>query len=208
MAPTPPTPDSDDPARPADEELMRRMQGADPDALGVLYERYRKPLARFLLRLTGSGELAADLVHETVVRLYERRAQYHYPARVAPWLFRIARNLALDELRSPAHRRMQSLDAAVSSDAKMARPQRASFVALLTSGEPPQSESLLRQEMHEQLGQALASLPADQREAILLRIVQGMSYDDLAEVLEVNERTVRRRVARAIQSLSLFIKEG
>lgn len=190
-----------------DEDAMRRVQEGDMDALAVVYERYRRPLALFIHRFVGSYEEAADLLHETILKVYERRRQYQYPRKVSSWLFRIARNLCLDRVRAFGRRKTCSLPAFNSEKARAGlgdtelSQAKASFARLFASREPPPEERQARREMVAVLRRALLCLPLELREALLLRVVQGMTYREVADILRVAPRTVRKRVAQGLGGL-------
>ena len=138
---------------------------------------------RFVRHLLGDDELAADVTQETFVRVHRSLTRFRFDSRFSTWLFRIARNAAVDEQRRMARR--QRIVAAV------ARPE-------------PSGDGALGAE----LKAALASLSPRLREAFVLVEVFGLKYQDAAEVLDVPDGTVKSRVFRARLQLVDWFDEG
>ncbi|MBI3721908.1 MAG: sigma-70 family RNA polymerase sigma factor, partial [Fimbriimonas ginsengisoli] len=111
----------------SDDEAMRRVARGDSAALAALFDRYKLALFRFLYHLTGERDAAEDLVGETFLRVYQARARYRVGMGFTPWLFAIARNLALGELRrrSVAQRARQrlALEAVVDPEVEWKSPR-------------------------------------------------------------------------------------
>lgn len=166
-----------------DEECSCRAQRGDVAAFSELVARYQDRIFRFLVRLTRSQDDAMELTQETFLSAYQAMARWRPEARVSTWFFRIARNQAFDWLR---------------------RRKRVAFVALqdeqdLGIADPaPTPDAVLEtvQRLHG-LERALARLPLEHREILLLREIEEMSYEDIAEVLDISLGTVKSRIARA-----------
>jgi len=172
-----------------------RLRRGDPDAFDALLARYQNRLYRYLLRLTANAAVAEDLFQETWLKVITNIHRYDERRPFEPWLFRVARNLALDHLRKavPA-----SLDEpAETGETKMDR---------LRSDEPGALESVLERERGEQLGQRLEELPALYREALAMRFEEEMTFEEIAEVLAAPVPTVKSRVQRALSMLRRRMK--
>lgn len=177
-----------------DAELLAAT-ATDPEAFGVFYRRHARAVLAYLLGRTGRPDLAADLCAETFASVLERAAEYD-PARAPAraWLFVWARGLMLNAFR---HGRVES-------------------EARRRLGIPPRDltdRDLERVEELADLGRAfdaealVADLPADQREAVLARVVEQRDYTDIAAELEVSEAVVRKRVSRGLTVLRARIGE-
>jgi RNA polymerase sigma-70 factor (ECF subfamily) len=171
----------------SDERLMLRFQGGDVRAFEDLVRRHRTPVFSFLLRLVRERGRAEDLCQETFLRLVRAADGWQPRAPFRTWLYAVARNLAFDDARRQAFRRVEPLDdparaAAASEDPA---PDRAAEAALVR----PKLEA------------ALASLPDEQREVFLLREHAGLRFHEIAEVTGVPENTVKSRMRYALEAL-------
>lgn len=168
-----------------DAELVRVACRGDRDAYCVLVTRHQERLYRRALVMVGDPDLAADMVQDAFVRAYVglRSAD---PDRFAGWLHRILRNVCLDELRAPRHRVTDLPDD-------------------LTSGLDPGRE-MEQRVMGETLGQALAALGPNLREAFVLKHVDGLSYQEMADHTGVATGALKMRVKRAREALQRLLQ--
>ena len=166
-----------------DDECIARAQQGDVAAFSELVARYQDRIYRFLVRLTRSQDDALELTQETFLHAYEALERWRPEARFTTWLFQIARNQAFDWLR---------------------RNKRVEFVALddeqdigIADPAPTPEGALEAVQRLRELDRALARLPTEHREILLLREIEEMSYDDIADVLDISLGTVKSRIARA-----------
>jgi len=164
--------------------LVARVRAGDGDAYAELVDRYGGRLHAMLLHLAdGDHDLAAEFTQEAFVRAYANLAQFAGASSFYTWIWRLARNRALDLL---ARKRPRNVDleplGAVASDAAP-------------------GTALADAELHAAVRAALATLPADQREVLLLREYEGLDYSEIATVLAVPEGTVKSRINRARAAL-------
>jgi RNA polymerase sigma-70 factor (ECF subfamily) len=171
----------------ADDEfrLIDRSQKGDLAAFNGLVECYQRQVYNLCLRLLASAEAAEDATQEAFIAAY-RRIDSFRGGNFRAWLLRIAANASYDELRRQRRRPAASLEAAMATQA-------AAQSASPTAG--PEDEAL-RMELNAHLQDGLATLPPDQRLAIILRDVHGLSYEELAEVMHSSIGTVKSRIAR------------
>jgi len=168
----------------ADEALAQRARAGDRQAFARLVRRHQERVFGFLLRMLGARDEAMDLTQDAFLKAWNALPGWKPEARFTTWLFQIARNTALDLLR---------------------RRQRIEFVPLddeTADGEtrdaaPLPEERLADRQRIELLERALDALPAEQREILLLRELENMSYAEIAATLDINEGTVKSRLARA-----------
>jgi RNA polymerase sigma-70 factor (ECF subfamily) len=184
-----------------DEQLMQRIARNDTAAFDALFRRHLRAVFSFTLRMVGDATAAEDLTQECFLRVWRARDRYQPAAAFRTWLFTIARRLALDELKRrethPAQLAAETLD-----DADFA-----GTVESLAGEEPasPQ-EIVMARELGRALDQALRGLPKELRETVLLRDVEGLSYDEIAAVLGCPIGTVKSRLNAArkrLQSVAL-----
>jgi RNA polymerase sigma-70 factor (ECF subfamily) len=162
------------------------------DDISRLYAAHAPELLRYFARRTLSPEVAVDLVAETFARAFERRADLHgdeAPGAARAWLFTVARRLLLDGLRrggaEQAAVRRLGVTRRPLDDEEYDRVERLATTSLL----------------REQVAERLASLPADQRVALRLRVVDEHDYATIARTLGVTEQVVRARVSRGLRTL-------
>jgi RNA polymerase sigma-70 factor (ECF subfamily) len=173
----------------ADSDSARLRRG-DPDAFDTLLARYQNRLYRYLLRLTANPAAAEDLFQETWLKVITRIHRYDERRPFEPWLFSVARNLAIDHLRKTTP---ESLDEPTGSGESRG--------AHLGSEEPGTLQRLLDHERRFLLERRLGELPALYREALALRFEEEMSFEEIAEVLAAPLSTVKSRVQRALAML-------
>lgn len=169
-----------------DAELMTRTRSGDHDAFAMLVDRHKHPLVNYLTHMTGSRDKAEEFAQEAFVRLYESANRYNEQGKLAPYLFRIATNVARGE-------------------AARNRLRNALLLRFLTRDEAIDDESphrrVLAGEVRDQVTAALESLPVAYRAAVVLREIEGWSYDDIAQALGCSEGTVKSRISRGRDEL-------
>ncbi len=173
----------------ADIAAMQRLAAGDDLALNSLMERWKDKVAAFLLRMTGNAATATDLTQETFVKLYQSRARYHPTAPFPTYLFRIAANLARN------HARWKQRHPTVSID------NEDDHVPESVESQPGPAEQMERSEQLQRVETALAALPDDLREAMLLFTYQDMSYAEIAAAVGCTSKAVETRIYRARQIL-------
>jgi RNA polymerase sigma factor (sigma-70 family) len=176
----------------ADEVWVARAGRGDHDAFTVLVRRYQARVYRFILRTTACPEDALDLTQETFVSAFRALPRWRPEAKFRTWLFRIASNASVDYLRARRLWTYVPIDEVEhclgdGSDMGSALDSHRQFARLVD---------------------ALQGIPAVFRQALLLREVEGMSYQEIAEALDTNEGTVKSRIARARQALAAVVRGG
>jgi len=178
-------------------KIARGFRERDMELLANLVERYQHRLVRYLLYLTGRREYAEDLAQETWIRVLQRGSQYNGRQRFDPWLFAIARNLAIDYLR----KKRKAVEAA-------SLPNDPDAVLLLSSSGPSPFEAAARSEDAMRLAGRLQILPPLYREALLLRFQEDLSLAEMAQVLGAPTTTVTSRIYRGLAALRSAFEEG
>lgn len=173
------------PAAPDETEWVERARNGDQRAFAELVRRYQDRIFRFVLRMTGSRDEALDAVQETFMKAWQALPGWRPEAKLSTWLFRIARNTALDALRREKHGEHVPIEEELS---------------LADAGPGPESRLDTKQRFGA-LDTALRRLPLEHREILLLREVEEMSYGDIAAALSISEGTVKSRLARARTAL-------
>jgi RNA polymerase sigma-70 factor (ECF subfamily) len=171
-----------------DVRLMLALRAGDAAAFDSLFGRWSGPLLRYAQRMVGDLATAEDLVQEVFLRVYRARERYAPEARFSTWLYRIATNLALNELRRP--RRRAPHRSAEDEEVVLAEP---------AAGADDVAHA---RRVGRAAAAALEELPETQRAALCLAAVEGLSYAEVAEALEVTESAVKALVHRARSALA------
>ena len=179
-----------------DATLMLAFRDGDDDALATLYRRWAGPVLRFLERMVRERATAEELTQETFVRVHGARERYSAEARFSTWLFRIARNLALNELD-----RARNKTAHLSTDAPARSDDERPVLTLVAGGAGVDELAEARRD-RSRVEAELARLPERQRTALWLAAVEGHSYAEIAEVLETTTQSVKALVHRARATLA------
>ncbi len=175
----------------SDEALMAALAaGADP-ALNQLMDRWQVPLRGFLHRYTQNEHDALDLAQETFVRIYQHRARYRAGARFSTWMFQIALNLARSRARWHRRHPTDSLEGETEHANPM--PQAAN--------ETTPAEDALQAERAAAVREAIAGLPGELREAVILFEYEDKSHAEIALIVKATPKAVETRLYRARQQL-------
>jgi RNA polymerase sigma-70 factor (ECF subfamily) len=167
----------------ADEHvLIHRAQAGEREAFAVLVERYWDRLYRWLCHLTHNRHAAEDLAQEAFFKALAALASFRAGTNFQAWLFRIAHNAFANQQRGPKRRRQ-------------------SFPDGLAAAEEGPPEQVMSKELLQLLARAVGRLPSDYRAAFLLRAEENMSFQAIAQVLEITVETARWRVFKARQKL-------
>jgi RNA polymerase sigma-70 factor (ECF subfamily) len=175
-----------------DARLMLRVREGDSASFGLLLERHRAPVIRFLYRMVQNQAVAEELAQEAFLRVYRARARYEPTARFTTWLFRIAMHLALNSLRDQRSWKYQeSLDEEAEDTASRQ----------LADRRPTIEQKLLDRARLDEVRRAVAGLPDKQRAAVLMHKYEEMEYSQIAQVLECSESAVKSLLFRAYETL-------
>jgi RNA polymerase sigma-70 factor (ECF subfamily) len=181
------------PGEKTDEELMMRISEGDLSAFDALFVRHQRGVYNFLFRCLGDSALAEDQTQECFLRVWRARERYQPKAAFRTWLFAIARRLALDE------RKRRSL-ATVPLSSGRDEEESGTPLRFERRASDPQA-LLLAREKERAFEAALDRLPRDLREALVLRDMEGLSYEEIAEVIGRPVGTVRSRLHTARERL-------
>lgn len=176
-----------------DEELMLRVQRGDMAAFEALYDRYHKRLYHFILRFVRERTLAEDILQETFLRIFRKRKSYRKISHFSTYLFTIGRNLCLDALKTWERRHLLT--------------NQKDHIERATDQSKGPCKILEETEITEILQREIQALPRDQREVLLLSKYSGLSYKEIAQVVESTPVAVKQKVYRALLSLRQKLKK-
>jgi RNA polymerase sigma-70 factor, ECF subfamily len=187
----------------SDEVLMVRYQRGEREAFALLVKRYSKQVYNFVLRQLKAPALAEDVTQEVFMRLVQNAADFKHEARFSTWLYAIARNLCVDQLRRLQHRRHPSLDQPLGEAEGRTLGDAVASEHYSASAE----RSAVSSEVQATILAAVEALPDDQREVFLLREIADLPFKDIAEITGVPENTVKSRMRYALDRLKLALCE-
>jgi RNA polymerase sigma-70 factor, ECF subfamily len=180
----------------ADAELMLRVAGGDRRAFASLFDRHQRGVAQFAFRFVGDRARAEELTQDIFVKLYRNAGRYRPSAKFKTFLFRVAANHCLNEVRRREYRVMH-----VSEGPEQGEPLE---TAAPEADRPDQA--LAGRELESTLGAALAALSERERTAFTLCRFEGMAYRDIAEVLQASEAAVKSLIHRATLAVTRKIQ--
>jgi RNA polymerase sigma-70 factor (ECF subfamily) len=176
-----------------DDQLIEKCNGGTTEAFTELVLRHKDGLVGFIWRFAGDPRLAEDIGQEAFLRVYENLATYKTGPKFSTWLYKIAMNLATDALRKKHVRREVSLDA----KAPGANTSSLTVEGQLTDHCAKPEETMSNAETSETVRRVLDEMPEEHKLILVLRDVQGLPYEEIAEVIDAPLGTVKSRVNRA-----------
>jgi RNA polymerase sigma-70 factor, ECF subfamily len=178
--------------RDRDSELMLRVRDGDQGSFELLLEKHRGPMIHFLHRMVQNDAVAEELSQEVFLRVYKSRGNYQPSAKFTTWLFRIATHLALNWIRDGRNEKSQtSLDREAADGGTRQLADRRRTV----------EQELLYEAKLREVRQAISSLPAKQRAAVMMHKYQEMEYAQIAGVIGCTESAVKSLLFRAYEAL-------
>lgn len=190
-------------AQASDEELMVACSQGETAALDELYRRYQGPVFGYAFRYLGNAETARDMLQETFLRVHRSRHQYRPSSRFSSWLFRIVRNLCIDEKRRYWNRQVMAESEMLSPDREGQSDVLESFAAEGTSS----ADELEEREVSRRIREAIDQLSDEQKEVTLLSKYQGLTYREIGEILGISTESVKQRAYRAHMRLRELLSD-
>ena len=183
-----------------DAALMLRVRQGDTRAFAALVEKYQQPVMNVAYRMLRDATEAEDLAQAVFVQVFKSAHRYQVSSKFSTWLFTIARNLCLNEIRRRSRHPTDSIEARHSEQDDQPPPQ---FEDKHTASPP---ERLLHGELIEKIEEALAALPENQRLAIALCRQEELSYEDIARVLGCSLSATKSLIHRGRETLKQRLK--
>jgi RNA polymerase sigma-70 factor (ECF subfamily) len=178
----------------SDKKLVKRVQKGDKGAFDLLVLKYQHKIVNLVMRYVRDPELALDITQEAFIKAYRALPRFRGDSAFYTWMYRIAVNTAKNHLAAQRRRPMNvELD--------MQDPEQYDLHAKLKETDTPEG-LLLSNELKDTVERAIAALPEDLRTAIILRELEGMSYEEIAQTMECPVGTVRSRIFRARDAIS------
>jgi RNA polymerase sigma-70 factor (ECF subfamily) len=201
MKPEPPPQASAGAEADPDVALMLGVQAGDQDAFQELFRKFSPRILQYARRFVGSEARAEELAQDVFVQIFRFRHRYRPESRLATWVFTIATNLCLNELRRPERQLRVDLWERSAAEDRREGPQ------LPDPDTVTPEEGAAARELARRLERAVAELPAKQRAALLLSRMDGLAYRDVADALGCSEGAVKALLFRATQSLKKTLRD-
>jgi len=189
-------------AVPADKDLLQQCRQGDMRAFEVLVKRYQDRVFNATYRFCGNYQDACELTQETFLRAMRGIAGFRGDAKFYTWLFRIALNLTRSHRRRAGRRRFRSLD-----DCPGTLEASSQAAGLLGAGQADPAQQALKAEQHSRVMAALGRLAQQYRAVIVLKDVDGLDYQEIAEILDIPVGTVKSRAHRGRQALREYLAD-
>ncbi len=187
-----------DPAELSDEELIAEFQQNNTvKAFEILVQRYKNPLMNFVYRFLGDYESCTDVVQETMIRLYRNKDSYKSVAKFSTWIYTIAGNLARTEYQRRRRRNFFSINSYGEENENYEIPDERYRPDVIT-------DSGIKDKI---IQEALLQVSASYREAVILRDIQELSYEEIAEIMGITVGTVKSKINRGRAQLQILLKD-
>ncbi len=183
----------------SDEELIKEFQEHNTiEAFEILVKRFKDPLTNFVFRFVGDKNVANDIVQDTMIKFYLNKDSYKSFAKFSTWIYTIAGNLAKNELKRRKRRTIYSLNKDTNEDEKPLQVEDKMFPS------PDRvADSSIK---HEYIQKALMKVKEVYREVVILRDIQGLSYEEIAQITGLTIGTVKSRINRGRAQLQKYLK--
>ena len=182
----------------SDLELVKRAQRGERGAFDLLVLRYQHKVVKLVARLLRDPTEAEDVAQEAFVKAYRALASFRGDSAFYTWLYRIAVNTARNAMAS---RQRRPLD----YEADLSESEQSAVASRMSHSDTPEATAL-SDEIHATVNRAVAELPEDLRTAIILREIEGLSYEEIAAAMDCPVGTVRSRIFRAREAIDRNLK--
>jgi RNA polymerase sigma-70 factor, ECF subfamily len=185
-----------------DIQLMLRFRDGDRKSFEILFDKYKKRVINYCYRYCGHRAVAEELAQETFLRVYKAAERYRPEAQFSTWLFKIAANVCLNEIRKPVYNsRIESIEET--------EEERHDAALEMSDKSPHKMPDMLLETQEEQvlIRKAMDRLPGEQRAALLLRATEGFSYHEIGMQINRSEKNVKTLIYRARQHIKQILEE-
>jgi RNA polymerase sigma-70 factor (ECF subfamily) len=199
------TDEKDDVEADSDRGLVERCQRGDRDAFRAIFEKYQRRAFTLALSVVHNPDEALDVVQEAFLRAHRHIDGFEGNASLYTWLYRIVMNVAIDHLRKQNRSQTVDYDDAVAHLESEAPADLASLVPQLVRGNP--AKEVARREIREKIDEALAKLSPNHRAVLVMREIDGLSYEEMAKVMKCSKGTIMSRLFHARRYMQKFLLE-
>lgn len=182
----------------SDAQLVKRVQKGDKRAFDLLVVKYQHKIVSLVSRYVRDNDEALDVAQEAFIKAYRALPRFRGDSAFYTWLYRIAVNTAKNTLVAAKRRPLEY-------DLDLQDPEQYDMHARLKTTDTPEAIAM-KDEMHERINESIEQLPEDLRTAIILREIEGLSYEEIAEAMDCPVGTVRSRIFRAREAIGKGIE--
>lgn len=176
-----------------DSTLVKQFQDGDIDAFNRLVERWHSKIHRFAYRFFADADEANEITQKTFIKTYQKVSELKEPDKFSSWIYKIANNLCLDELKRAGRRKSSPLEAWIEQNDQAQKQTPA--------------DKLENKQLGEIIQKALLTLPDEQRVVFILKEYEGLKFREIADILEAPENTVKSRMYYGLRSLRRVLKK-
>lgn len=174
----------------SDHQIIEATKNGDEEAFGEIIKRYKQPLTNYLFRMLNDYEEAVDLAQESFIRVFLAIERYHSEYAFSTYIYRIATNLAISEIRKRKRRKLFSLTGLFQYEGD----EEMEFQP--ADGKPLPEDELMSEEKQKVIAKAIVALPEKYRVPIILREIEEKTYEEIADILELGLGTTKSRISR------------
>lgn len=179
-------------------QLIKKAQRGDRDAFAKLLERHEKQVYHQALRMVANPEDAADMTQEAFFKAWQGLPSFQGDSSFSTWLHRLTNNVCIDFLRREKKRKKDtSLD-----------DKERDLASVLADPAPTPQRALEQKELRQAVSDGLAELSEEHRQVLILREINGLSYEEIGQALDLSPGTVKSRIARARLALANFLRKS
>lgn len=179
--------------------LLEKAKAGDISAFEQLIECYQRKIYNIALRIVGNYDDANDLAQEVLIRIFKSIGSFKQQSSFSTWIYRITTNVCLDEIRKRKNRKVISLDEEIKLDDGEMKRQ-------IVSDDPLPEDMAEKSEMRKIVNDAINRLSEEHKIVIVLRDIQGFSYEEISQIIKCPEGTVKSRINRARQVLKNILQ--
>ncbi len=184
-----------------EEMLIKMAQNGDGDAFNQLMDDYFKKIYNIAFRMANNADDAADMTQEIMIKLFKNISSFSGNSKFSTWVYRVATNTCLDELKKLKRHKNFSIDKDIETDD--------GEYSYEVEDISPSPETLSEQkELKSIVASAIGMLNPDHKAVLVLRDIQGLSYDEIARIVKCTEGTVKSRISRARAQLKIIIENN
>ena len=180
--------------------LIQQAQSGDVDAFEQLIDEHQKRIFSIAYRVAGNPDDAADMAQEVLVKIFKNLNKFKGDSKFSTWIYRVATNTCLDELKRIRRHPTYSLDQEIDTD-------EGSISADIMDEAPTPEQAAERKAVQNAVNAAIARLGDDHKKVIVLRDIQGFSYEEIAEMMNCSDGTVKSRISRARAQLKKILSQ-
>ena len=185
-----------------DKKLIEKAAGGDVEAFEKIIEEYQNIVYSIALRMAGNETDAFDMAQEVFIKLYRNLSKFDGRSKLSTWIYRVASNTCLDELKK--RKRIRDNTKSLNEEFETADD---SVVLEIKDTKPLPEEEIENSEIKETLNSAILKLSDQHKEVIILRDIEGFSYEEIADITKNSVGTVKSRLSRARSALRKILKE-